>query len=399
VRFNYQARTKTGEIQSGVVEASGREAALEVLKTHGLYATALEEAALPIYARRLKIFERVTRKDIVIFSRQLAIMFKSRVPLVETFRTLAEQTKNSNFREKILKSAEEIEGGTPLSKALALHPKLFSTFYISMVKSGEASGKLVDVFLYLADYLEREHHFRGKLRGAMLYPLFILVVFITVLSIIVTFVIPQLGEFLLESGQELPLLTRMVIKASDFARSRGWILLLILFAIVVLIYRIVKTKKGKEFFDENLLKVPLLGPFLKKLYLARFALNLSTLISGGLPIAQSLQITGEVVGNETYKKIILETRDEIRKGEKMSSVLKKYPKTVSPLFCQMVVVGEKTGALESSLKNVVDFYQKDVDRSLDDFIKLLEPLLIIFLGLIVGGLMAAVLIPIYSFSF
>ena len=399
MRFNYQARTETGEIQSGVVEASSREAALEVLKTHELYATALEEAALPIYARKLKIFERITRKDIVIFSRQLAIMFKSRVPLVETFRTLAEQTKNSNFREKILKSAEEIEGGTALSKALALHPKLFSTFYISMVKSGEASGKLVDVFLYLADYLEREHHFRGKLRGAMVYPIFILVVFVTVLSIIVTFVIPQLSEFLLEGGQELPWLTRVVIKASDLAKSRGWILLLILFALVVLIYRIVKTKKGKEFFDKNLLKVPLLGPFLKKLYLARFALNLSTLISGGLPIAQSLQISGEVVGNETYKKIILETRDEIRKGEKMSSVLKRYPKVISPLFYQMVLVGEKTGTLESSLKNVVDFYQRDVDRSLDDFIKLLEPLLIIFLGLVVGGLMAAVLIPIYSFSF
>ena len=396
MKFNYQARTKTGEIQSGVVEASSREAALDVLKTHGLYVTALEEASAPIYARKLRIFERIREKDIVVFSRQLAIMFKSKVPLVETLHTLAEQTKNSNFREKILKIAQEVEGGTPLSKALALYPKLFSTFYISMVKSGEASGKLVEVFLYLADYLEREHYLRSKIKGALIYPLFILLVFITVLVIIIIYVIPQLSEVLKETGQELPWITQMVMNISDFLRSRGWIILLVFFGSIIAIYRIVKSERGKKFFDKYLVKMPLLGVFSRKLYLARFALNLSTLISGGLPIAQALQITGEVVGNETYKEVILKTRDEIRKGEKMSSVLKEYPEIITPLFYQMIVVGEKTGTLESSLKNVVDFYQRDVDRSLDDFIKLLEPLLIIALGLIVGGLMAAVLLPIYS---
>lgn len=381
-----------------MVEASSKEAASEVLRSHGLYVTALEEIVVPIYAKKLRIFERITKKDIAIFSRQLAIMFKSRVPLIETFHTLAKQTKKSTFREKILKIAGEIEGGAPLSKALAIHPKLFSSFYVSMVRSGEASGKLTDVFLYLADYLEKEQHFRGKLRGAMLYPSFIVVVFIAVLSIIITYVIPQLSEVLEESGQELPWLTRMVISLSDFLRKWGWVMLLVLLAMIFAIFRIIKTKEGKEFTDKYLLKTPLMGPFLKKLYLARFALNLSTLISGGLPIVQALQITGDVVGNETYKKAILETGDEIRKGEKISSVLKRYPQIISSLFYQMVVVGEKTGTLESSLKNVVDFYQREVDKGLDNLVKLLEPLLIIFLGLVVGGLMAAVLMPIYSFG-
>jgi len=208
MRFNYQARTRTGEVQSGIVTASTREAASEVLRKHGLYVTALEEVVIPIYARKLKIFERITEKDIMLFSRQLSIMFKSKVPLVEIFQTIAKQTKNPSFRDKILKISEEIEGGTSLSKALSLYPELFSSFYINMVKSGEASGKLTDVFLYLADYLEKEHNFHGKLRGAMIYPAFIILVFVVVIGLIVTFVIPQLGEFLRETEQELPFILK-----------------------------------------------------------------------------------------------------------------------------------------------------------------------------------------------
>ncbi len=357
MKFNYQARTKTGGIQAGVVEASTKEAAFEILKNYGLYITVLEEAVVPIYARKLKIFERITNKDIVLLSRQLAIMFKSKVPLIETFQTIAKQAKNNNFREKILKISQEVEGGMSLSAALSLYPKLFSTFYISMVKAGEASGKLTDIFLYLADYLEKEYNFQSKIKGAMIYPAFIVIVFILVASSIIVFVIPQLTEVLKESGQQLPLITTIVMNSADFLKKWGWILLLIFIGIIFFIYRYSKTKSGKIFFDHNLLRVPFLGTLLKKIYLARFALNLSTLVSGGLPIIQALEITGEVVGNETYKDIILKTKDEVRKGESISSVLQQYPNYVSPLLYQMVVIGEKTGTLETSLNNVVEFDQ------------------------------------------
>ena len=396
MKFNYQARTKEGKIKTGIVEASTKEAAFEVLKGKNLYVTALEPYSPPVYARKLKIFERVSRKDVVHFSRQLAIMFQSKVPLVESFRTLAKQTDNETFKEKILDVAKEIEGGVQLSKALEKHPKIFSKFYVSMVRSGEASGKLTDVFNYLADYLEREHHFHGKLIGALVYPAFILFVFVVVVSIIITFVIPQLASVLEQTEQELPWITRVVISTSEFLSSKGWVVILVLIGLAILVYRLVKTEAGRRFFDQYLIKVPLLGPFLRKLYLARLALNLSTLISGGLPIVQALEITGSVVGNSVFESIIYHTRDEVRKGETMSSVLSRYPKVISPLFLQMIVVGEKTGGIEETLGNVVDFYQKDVDRGLDEFIKLLEPILIIVLGLVVGGLMAAVLMPIYS---
>ncbi|PIS40289.1 MAG: hypothetical protein COT32_00555, partial [Candidatus Nealsonbacteria bacterium CG08_land_8_20_14_0_20_36_22] len=211
MRFNYQARNKTGEIQTGIVEASSRETAFNVLKTHGLYVTVLEGTeTVPFFAKKLKFFERVTKKDIVLFSRQASIMFKSNVPIVETFKAIAEQTRKSVFKEKILKLGEEIEGGTSLSKTLSIYPKLFSPFYINMVKSGEASGKLSDVFIYLADYLEREQNFRSKITGAMIYPIFVLIVFVSVVAIIMVYVIPQLTEVLEGTGQELPAITKVV---------------------------------------------------------------------------------------------------------------------------------------------------------------------------------------------
>ncbi len=398
MKFNYQARSKTGEIQSGVVDALSREAAFAVLRAHGIFVTALEEKVSPFYAKKLKIFQRITKKDIVGFSRQLAIMLKSKVSLTETFRTLARQTKNPNFREIISKVGKDVEGGTPLSKALGSFPKVFSSFFINMVKSGEASGKLSDAFLYLADYLEREYNFRGKIIEAMIYPLFVLLVFSAVAILMIVYILPQLTSVLEETGQQLPLITRLVMALSDFLKSRGWIVILVIIFLAIFIFRYLKSKKGKKVFDRILLKLPLIGPFLRKFYLSRFALNLSTLVSGGLPISQALEITGEVVGNEEYKKIIRETRDEVEKGTTISIILARYPKFISPLFYQMIVVGEKTGSLGSSLKNVVEFYREDVDRSLNNFVRLLEPIFIILLGILVGGLVAAVIIPIYSIA-
>lgn len=396
MKYNYQARTRGGQVQAGIIEASSQETAIETLKSRDLFVTAIEEFASPIYAQKIKFFERITRKEIVIFSRQLAIMFKARVPLVEVFKTFHKQTKNAAFREVILKIADEVEGGSTLSAALAMHPKLFSSFYVSMVRSGEATGKLTEVFLYLADFLEKDSYFRGKIIGAMVYPGFIFGVFVIVFTIIVTYVIPQLAEVLKESGQGLPWITLAAIGISDFFVHYWWVAILVIVALIVGVIGAFRTTWGKEWFDKNVLRVPLIGQFMQKLYLSRFALNLSTLISGGLSIVQGLEITADVVGNTTYKKIIFSVRDGVKKGEAMSTVLQNYPNTVSPLFHQMVVVGEKTGTLDTSLNNVVDFYQKDIERSLDDLIKLIEPIFIILLGLVVGGLVGAVLLPLYS---
>ncbi len=396
MKFNYQARTKTGEIQSGVVEAASKEAAINVLRSYQLYVTFLGTAAPAFYARKIKSLTRVSKREVVALSRQLAIMFKSEVPVVEVFKTLAKQTKNQDLKEKILNMVEEVEGGNSLSKTFSSYPEVFSILYVNMVKAGEVSGKLSEVFGYLADYLERDFHFREQLKGAMIYPAFILGVFLLIGGAMMLFIIPQLSQILTERGAELPIMTRILMGTSNFLRKWWWMVILALVFLIFFIFFYSSTREGKKFFNRNLLKVPFVNSFLQKIYLSRFALNLSTLISGGLPIVQSLEITGEVVGNDVYKSVILETSEGVKRGEKISSILERYPQIITPLFTQTIVVGEKTGRLDSVLANLVDFYQKEVDRTLENFVRISEPVMIVIFGGLVGGLMVAIIMPLYQ---
>lgn len=397
MRFNYQARTFSGEIQAGIIEASSREAAFDILKDHNLFIISLHEELIPVYAKKIRLFDRVPKKEIVYFSRQLAIMFKSKVPLMEIFQTIVKQTKNQALRDIILKISEEVEGGTSLSAALSSYPSVFSSFYVNMVKAGEASGKLNEVFIYLADYLEKEGKLKSKIAGAFVYPGFITMVFIIVIYVIAIMVIPTLSQVLTQTDKDLPAITKFVIGFSDFIRTKGWMIIL---GAVILIggiyYTFKRSEKLRNSFFTLVLVIPLVGGFLKKIYLARIALNFSTLVSGGIQVSQALGITAQVVGNPVYRRIIMEAKEEVRNGQKISSVLEHYPQYISPLFFQMIVVGEKTGTLESSLINVVGFYEEETDRALESFAKLLEPVMIIILGLLVAGLIAAVLLPIYS---
>jgi type IV pilus assembly protein PilC len=399
MKYNYQARTKKGEVQAGIVEASSREAAIVLLRKYGLYVTVLEEtAAPPIYAQRVKLFERISRQDIVLFSRQLSIMFKSKVPLVESLRVLASQARNLDLKERILDLSEEVEGGTSFSGALSRHPEIFSSFYISMVKSGEVSGTLSESLEYLAEHLEREYHLTSKIRGALLYPALIVLVVLLVLALMIFFVIPHLSEVLISSGSELPTVTKIVINSAAFLRKFGWVLGLVILLLISAVFRYYRSQKGRKFFDGIFLKIPVIGPFLKMNNLARFAENLSTLISGGLPIASALQTVGEIVGNSRYKEVIFETRDRVRKGETISSVLAAAPEIFPPVFVQMTIVGERTGTLDSTLMNVVDFYKKEIDRTIDNLLSILEPLLIVILGVVVAGLMLSILLPLYQMT-
>ncbi len=399
MKFNYQARTKTGEIQTGVIEASSREVAISILQRYGLYVTFLEEIEeIPFYARRVKFFERISQKELVLFSRQLSIMFDSKITLVESLRTLANQTKNFDFREKIISISEAVEGGTTFSSALSRYPQIFSPFYIAMVRSGEASGKLSAVLDYLAEHLDSEYHLISRIKGAMIYPLLVLSLALIVLALMTFFVVPQLSCVFKESGQKLPFITQAAISFAYFLRKWGLILLLGLIALIIAAFRYYKTKSGKEFFDKIFLKIPLIGPFFKLVYLSRFAENLSTLITSSIPIARSLEISGEIVGNAVYQEVIFQARDGVKKGEPISQILARSPEVFPPVFTQMTFVGEKTGTLDKTLMNLVSFYQKEIERIADNLLSVLEPLLVVFLGVVVGGLMFAFLIPIYQLA-
>ncbi|MBI2113011.1 MAG: type II secretion system F family protein [Candidatus Wildermuthbacteria bacterium] len=396
MKFNYQARDQKGQTQAGVLEASSREAALQVLAKNGLYVTLLEEEKnQPFYTKRIAFFDKVSRKEVMLFSRQLAIMFKSQVPLIESLNTLALQTKNASFREKITEMSEDVEAGTPLSSAIAKFPNVFSPYFVSMIKSGESSGSLSKVFESLAEHEEREYQLSSRIKGALTYPAFVIAGSILVLMLMMTFVVPNLVK-ILEGVTELPLPTKIVIGLSDYMRTWWWTVPIGIFAFVFGIARYARTQEGKKMFDQLVLKIPGLGQLLRMVFLARFAENLSTLIAGGIPIVQALEITQDVLGNYVYRAIVEEAKEAVKKGDPISQVLAKYPQEFPPLFTQMMHVGEKSGTLDETMLYIVEFYQKEVANSVQAFLSLLEPTLIAVLGILVGGMMAAILMPIYQ---
>ena len=399
MRFNYRAKTKEGEVQTGTVEASSTEAAISLLQEHGLFVISLEKADSLFYLiRRMKIFRIASRKELVLFSRQLSIMFKANVPLLESLKAIARQVKNPNFKEVIQSLITEVEGGAPFSKALSYYPQLFSSFYISMVKSGEISGSLSETLDYLAEHLEREYHLVSKMKSAMIYPILVFVVAFAIFMIFTFFVMPQLSIVFRDIKVELPMITKMVIALSDFLRK--WILLLISIGVVlaVALFQYLQTPQGKKLFDSFILKVPFIGSFLKMVYLFRFAENFSTLIAGGLSITQALETSGDVVGNETYKEVIFLAKEETKKGKPISATFSKFSDVFPPVFTQMVLVGEKTGTLDTTLTNLVDFYQKEIDREINNLLNILEPVLVLVLGGGVGLLVASILMPIYRIT-
>lgn len=397
MKFEYRARTESGKVRRGTVEARSQEAALSLLQELGLYVTDLKSAkAKPFYTKELKFLSRASPKDLVMFSRQLSIMFKSKVSLLEALRTLARQTDKADFKDKILKLAKKVEGGTSLSQALSMYPDLFDTFYINIVRAGEASGKLSESLSYLADHLERKYNLRSRIRGAMIYPALVIVMIVVVLAIMGLYVVPQMTKIMEQTGGELPTVTKFIIGGINFLKSWGWIIIAGLIGVAVLAYRYVKTKTGKKKFDRILLRLPLLGSLFKRLYLSRTAENLSTLISGGLPVVKALKITGDVVGNSKYRQAIDTTSEEVKKGRRISMVLKKYPEIFPPIFTTMVLVGEKTGTIDSTLMDISEFYREELNRSIERLLKILEPALILGLGAIVAGLVASILLPLYQ---
>ena len=399
MRFNYQARTKEGEIQTGTVEAGSREAAVETLQRHGLLPVFLEEVSVvPIYARSLKFFQRIKLKDLTLFYRQLAILFGADVSPLESLRILGEQIGNPIFKEVIFQVENDIRGGEPLSSAMEKHPKVFSAFYINVTKAGEATGNLHEVLNYLADHAEREYNINSRVRGAFTYPAVIFSLFLVVGTLMMIFVVPQLTAMLKELGQNLPLTTKILIGMSNILRSWFWLIILLVIALVIGLRTLIKTPKGIEFIDTLKLKIPVFKDLFKKMYLARLSESLKTLLKGGTPILKSLDITAAVIGNKIYERIINEAKERVRVGETISSAFSNYPRQIAPLVTQMVAVGEKTAQLDTILDKVAVFYQQEIDRMVANMTQLIEPLMILILGGGVGFLVSSILLPIYNIA-
>ena len=395
--FEYKARTREGEIRSGIIETSSREAALDTLQQANLIIVSLAEQARPFRLNFNLPFlgGGVSQKDVVVFSRQLATLFEARIPVVESLKTLIGENKKPVFREAIAQILDDVAGGLSISQSFGKHPNIFSSFYTNLVRSGEESGKLQEVFTYLADYLERSYYLTTKARNATIYPAFVFIAFLGVIVVMLVVVVPRLVSIFEETGTPVPFYTQIVILLSILLRKWGLGLVVVFIVGSIFIWRWASTEKGKHIFHRLQLYVPIVGGLYKKLYMARLTDNLKTLISSGIPILRALSISGDIVGNVVYKRAVLTAIESVKAGGTISSAFEKTPE-IPGLVTQMIRIGETSGRLDFILGSIAKFYQQEVNSMIENLVALIEPALIIFLGIGVGILVASIMVPLYN---
>lgn len=395
--FKYAAVSADGKNQRGTIVGLSENEAFARLRRRDLTPSEIINITNTLEGKLNLLLSPIKIKDLVIFSRQFSVMISASVTVSEALSILVDQTNNLALKNMVSEIAFEVDSGSFLSDALAKRPKVFSDFFVNIVKSGESSGKLDEVLNYLADEMEKSYDMSAKIKGAMIYPVFILVALVGVAIVLMIYVIPNLTSMLTESGAKLPLATRVVIAASNFMRS--YILLIILFVIgVVFLVRLyLKTYSGKRNIDIFKLKMPIFGRLFQYIYLMRFTRSLSTLLKGGVTITRSLEITAEVVGNTIYREMILETLEAINDGNPLASVMEKNT-YVPSMVPQMIAVGEKTGKIDTVLDRITGFYTRESSNMLDNLSKLMEPLIMVIMGIGVGIMVAAVIMPMYNMA-
>lgn len=404
MKFSYTARNKEGQIVNGILEAATQEAAVALLQQSGLITLKLEKKAEELlwYDRLVNsLFNKVGLKDVAIFTRQLATLLSAQVSIVEALQTIYNQSANPLLREGIFAIYSDIQAGLSFSEALSKHGNIFSTFYVNMIKASEFTGRLDEALVYLADYYESQEAVNKKIRNAMIYPIFIITLFAIVIVVMVTVVVPQLSSVILDSGvslAELPLMTRILFSLGDFFQQYYLLVLVFILGSIFLVVRYFSSEEGQMFLATLFLNAPILGSFFKNLYIARFTETFSVLMKGAIPVAQALEISGDVLGSVYYQQIIYEVAEGVRQGEPISDMLNRYPEYFPPLVSQMVAVGEKTGKLEELLKKIAQFYSRELEGLVNSLTEIIQPVLIVFLGVLIGGLIAAIILPIYQIA-
>ena len=399
MKFKYTARNKSGELQTGNVEAGNRESALNILAQHELFVLELAGATSDHWYDRIgSYFDRVRSKDLVIFTRQFATLLESKIALSDSLRTLYKQTRSARLKEVIFDLSSDIEAGLSLSQALDKYPAVFSEFYVNMVRSAEVTGRMDEVFVFLADYFEKEFALASRVRNAMIYPVVVLALFVVVASLMVIVVLPTITPILLESNVNLPVFTRMLLGTSQFLTAWWWAIAFLFIIFLVFLLDYIRTPEGKAVFDEIKMKIPIIGEMLRKLYVARLSEAISVLIQGGIPATQAIEIASHTVGSVVYRDMLHEVAEEVNAGSLMSQAFARDEITFPPILTQMTAVGEATGRLEDVLKKVSKFYTQEVDSLVANLVELIQPALMITIGVMVGMLFAAILLPLYDLA-
>lgn len=390
--FEWKGRAISGEIRSGVLEAPNSQVVEVYLRRLNIIPIKIQLKKEKAFSLKLK---RVSDKELALFTRQFATVLEAGLPIVRSLETLAMQQKNAYFREVISDLKRRVEGGSSLSESMALYPKIFSNLYVQMVRSGESSGNLDIVLKRLALYLEKIVSLKSKIKHAMIYPSVIIFVTIVVVSILMIFVIPKFAELFREAGQSLPLPTQILMDISrNFKYIFAFFLLILIVSIVAIKYYR-KSERGKYNTDKILLHLPLLGGLFHKAALSRIARTLSNLIGAGVPLLQALSVAGETSGNKVLEKAMEEIRINVSAGHTIADPM-FYTGVFPYMVVEMVRIGELAGNLEDMLTKVADFYEEEVDRMVQTLSTLIEPILLIILGVVIGGILVALYLPIFQ---
>jgi type IV pilus assembly protein PilC len=400
--FHYTALNTDGTKIEADIDGATMDAAVAMLQKKGLTIVTINEQGTGgtglEFITQLSIFkQKIRQKDIVIFSRQIATLFEAGVSALKAFRLLASEGENKSLVEELTHVADDIESGISLSEALSRRPTLFTPFYTNMVKAGEESGKLNETFLFLADYLDRDYEMTQKIKKAMTYPSFVIATFFLIMVAMFVFVIPKMAAMFIDQGAELPTITKIVLAISNIFVKYGPVTFPLMIVAGWLFHKWSKTDDGKRKIDEIKIQIPVLKVLYQRIFLQRLADNMNTMLSSGVPIVQSIEITSSILDNVIYKDLLVRVGNKVQTGTSFSKALYEEP-LVPNILVQMVHIGEETGALGFILKNLANFYRRELDTAIDNVIGLIEPAMIVGLGLAVGILVSSVLLPMYSLS-
>ena len=391
--FEYTARATSGQIQKGQLDAPSKDEVSAYLRKNRLILVSVREAP-----KQINISfgaQRIKTRDIVIFTRQFATMINAGLPLVQSLNILAQQTENKALRDVTRGVVYDVESGHTLADAFSKHPKAFTDLYVNMVAAGEAGGILDTILLRLATFLEKNDALMRKVKGAMVYPGVIITVAAVAIAVLLIFVIPTFESMFSSAGMELPLPTRVVIGMSNMLIGYWWVGLLAIGGAVFAIRQYYNTPNGRKQLDGMLLKAPVLGDMLRKSAVSRFTRTLGTLVSSGVSILDGLEITAKTAGNRVIHDAVMESRQSIAGGETIAAPLEKS-KVFPPMVISMIAVGEQTGGLDEMLTKIADFYDEEVDVAVSALLSLMEPAMIVILGVIVGGMVIAMYLPIFD---
>ena len=395
--YVWKGRTIAGEIQTGEMESNTQDEALTALRKKRIIITSVREKPKGFKMELPGMGPGVTTRDLAIFTRQFATMINAGLPLVQCLDILSKQTEKEAFRQVIAGVMREVEAGNTLAESLAKkeNQKVFDELFVNMVEAGEAGGILDEILMRLATFIEKAEALKRKVQGAMVYPGVVMSVALLATSFMLIFIIPTFARMFTGFGAELPLPTKIVMGLSSFLRSYWWMLILGIVGIGVGIQRYYGTERGHLEIDRLLLKIPVLGDVLRKGAVARFTRTLGTLISSGVPILTGLEITARTAGNRVIQEAIMAARASIREGETISAPLRES-KVFPPMVVSMISVGEETGALDDMLTRIADFYDSEVDTAVDALTSMIEPIMIVFMGGIVGGMVVAMYLPMFK---